>query len=434
MKRFIGFIFRSVYIVKSEGLWNLVNLQNDIKPGSLPHNIRRGLYKGFVLAGSSLSEPQSSNEYYQQILKPVQMRFKNLLCQENFNRIYQEEHIKTDVIDILECFIGIAKGAQISTVATLFEFLMPILSELPVFLNIYKNYQIIVQLVLELFGQCARHMLCYLSHLDSKRLYETSLATVQVYAKCNANRLSSEVFSEESNFQDLLLVLEFLTLILSKDCLDLSPQNNAHEVTVTAADVSLFGLNFILPLIKIELLMYPSLCSQYYQLIVLINDLYADKICNLPDEMLTQLLRSVELGLSSGFGSDIVQACLDFVQALATHIHRNSLQNSKVYQALMPFLKFLMDLTLSHDISSDMITSASVCIYSLICCYTQQYQSLVQNLIQSQSDPLVAERLAVAFTQLTNNVQLNCERQPKLKFRDNFDKFIANVHGFLLVK
>lgn len=386
------------------------------------------------MAGSALNDPQASNEYYQQIIKPVQSRFKNLLCQENFNRIYQEESIKTEVIDILECFLGIAKGSQMSTAQILFEYIAPILSELPVFLNIYKNYQIIVQLVLELFGRCAQHMLCYLSVLDSKRLYESSLATVQVYAKCNANRLSTEVFSEESSFQDLLLVLEFLTLILSKDCIDFSPQISNSEITITAADVSLFGLSFILPLIKMELLMYPSLCSQYYKLIVLINDLYADKISSLPEDMLTQLLRSVELGLTARFGSDIVQACLDFLQSLATHIYRNSLQNTKVYQAIMPFLKLLMDLTLSHEISTEMMTSASICIYALICCYSEQYQILVQSLIQSQSDPLVAERLATAFSQLTNNVLLNCERQPKLKFRDNFDKFIANVHGFLLVK
>ncbi|KAK4871455.1 hypothetical protein RN001_016446 [Aquatica leii] len=398
---------KSMYIVKTEGLWNLVNLQTELMAGLLPQNIRRGLYKGFVLAGASLTDLEAMNEYYRRILKPVQTRFKEL---------------------------EFRKALKCQPLRLFFEYVVPILSELPVFLNLYKNYQLIVQLILELFGQCARHTLCYLSYLDSKRLYETSLATVQMYARCNTNRLTTEVFSEESNFQDLLLVLEFLTLILSKECFDLCPHSPTEEVTVTAADVSLFGLNFVLPLIKIELLMYPSLCSQYYKLIVLINDLYPDKISNLPDDMLKQLLQSVELGLTAGFGTDVLQACLDFIQALATHIYRKSLNNSKVYHAVMPFLKLLMNLTLSHEISSDMMTSASVCIYILICCYVEQYQMIVEGLINLQSDPLIAERLATAFNQLTNNVQLNCERQPKLKFRDNFDKFIANVHGFLLVK
>lgn len=427
------FVYRSAYIVKTEGLWNLYNLQSKIEPGVLPQNIRRGLYKGFVLAGAPLSDPQEANNYYEQILKPVQVRFKNLLGQENFNRIYQEENTKKEVIDILECFIGIAKGSLMSTVQILFDFLAPLLSELPVFLNLYNNYQVIVQPILELFGQCAKYMLCYLNQFDSKRLYESTLATVQAYAKCNANRLSTEALQEENSFQDLELIMDLLTFILSKDCLDLSPQISEEDVTVTAADVSLFGLNFIMPLMSVDLLKYPTLCAQYYRLIVLINDIYPEKICNLPEDLLRQLLQSVELGLTQ-FGSVIVQACLDFLQGMATYVFRHSAQNTHFYRLLMPFLRLLLDMMLTHQINSDMISTASTCIFCLICCYQEQYNMYVQGLLSSQSDPLIAERLAAAFTQLTENIVLNCQRQSKLKFRDNFDKFIANVHGFLLVK
>lgn len=100
----------------------------------------------------------------------------------------------------------------------------------------------------------------------------------------------------------------------------------------------------------------------------------------------------------------------------------------------MPFLKLLMDLTLSHQINTDVMSTASTAIFALMCCYQEQYQQLVNTLIQTQTDPMIAERLSVAFTSLTQNIPLTCERMPKLKFRDNFDKFISNVHGFLLVK
>lgn len=384
------------------------------------------------MAGAGLKE-QELNGYYEQILKPIQIRFKDLVCRENLNRIYQEENIKKEVIDILECFIGIAKGSQMGTFQILFDYLSPMLSELVVFINMYNTDQIIVQLILELFGQCAKYMLCYLSQSETKKLYESTLAVVQMYAKCNVNRLSAEIQSEENSFQDLSLVMDLLRFILSKDCLDLSPLNATEEITVTAADVSLFGLNFIMPLMTADLLKYPSLCMQYYRLIVLINDIYPEKICNLPENLLRQLLSSVELGLTQ-FSSDIVQACLDFIQDMATYIHRHSMQNTNIYNYLLPFLKLLMDLTLSHQINSELVNTTSPCIYSLICCYSDQYQLLVQNLIQSQSDRVIAERLATAFNVLTLNIDLNCRPIPKLKFRDNFDKFIANVHGFLLVK
>jgi hypothetical protein len=66
--------------------------------------------------------------------------------------------------------------------------------------------------------------------------------------------------------------------------------------------------------------------------------------------------------------------------------------------------------------------------------FQDDYQCLVQGLLNSHQDQLVAERLAKAFTELTSNITLDIERLNRIKFRDNFDKFIVNVHGFLLIK
>nr|XP_008197805.1 PREDICTED: exportin-4 isoform X2 [Tribolium castaneum] len=424
---------QSLCIVKSKSLWNLITLQEKLTPGRLPSTIHRELFKSFILAGMALRDMQELNGYFDQILRPLHTRFDRFINQEdNFRANYHKEEVQKEIIDILESFIGIAKGSHMSTVQILFQFLAPRLAELPKILTFYNNYQVIVQLILELFGQCAKNMLCYLCQLDSKKLYESTLATVQAYAKCNGNKFSGETLAEENSFQDLALILDLLTFILSKDCIDLCP-NDEEVVTVTASDVSLFGLNFIMPLMTLDLLKYPSLCSQYYRLLVLINDIYPEKICNLPPTLFQQLLSSIELGLTQ-FSSDIAQACLDFIQGMTWYFFRNSLQQNPFCQAMKPFLKMLLDLTLSHQINSDLMSSASTCIYALICCYEEEYTILVDGLIKSQADPLIADRLAAAFHNLTLNVAMIGGRQPKLKFRDNFDKFIANVQGFLLVK
>lgn len=428
------FIFRAKYLIKCDGLWNLVELQSKLKPGTLPQLVRRGLYRAFVLAGAAIEDENGRSEYWKRILLPIQIRFKSILCQENFNRIYQEETIKTEIIDILETFIGITAGAQMSTVQNLFEFLSGILSELSVLLGLYHNYQIIVQLILELFSKCAKCLLPYLTQSESKKLYEFCLATVQTYARCNVNRLSTETAAEENSFQDLLLVMELLTNLLSKDCVDLSLlEETPVEPNISAADVVLYGLNFIMPLMTIDLLKYPALCTQYYKMITFVNEIYPQKVTQLPEDLFQKLIASIELGFTH-FSSDILMLCLDFVQDLAIHIHQNEGQDSRVYQTVMPMLKILMDLILSHQINSDMTTAASTTIFSLICCYKEQYQAYVQNLIQTQSDPAVQERLANAFTELTRDIELKPERLCKLKFREKFDNFIVNVHGFLLVK
>ena len=44
------------------------------------------------------------------------------------------------------------------------------------------------------------------------------------------------------------------------------------------------------------------------------------------------------------------------------------------------------------------------------------------------------QRLMEAFTSLMHNIPLGAERIHRIRFRDNFDKFIVNVRGFLFVK
>ena len=67
--------------------------------------------------------------------------------------------------------------------------------------------------------------------------------------------------------------------------------------------------------------------------------------------------------------------------------------------------------------------------------YSQDsYKELVDYLIAAQQDPENKNRLTAAFTDLTKDLPLTSERSNRLKFKDNFDKFIVNVRGFLLVK
>ncbi|CAH0552668.1 unnamed protein product [Brassicogethes aeneus] len=424
---------KNTCVVKTEGMRRLIQWQQALGVGVLPPGILKNVMKGIILAGSTIKDPNELNAYYDLILRPVQNRLKTFLSQENLTRVYHNEDVQKVFIDIVELLSGVVIGVQSNTASNIFQFIAPMLGEIPVFMTVYSNYQIIVQLILELFCDCAKNILCFLSPNHTKTLYDCSLAIVQNYSKCNANRFTSEAFAEESNLQDLALVLDLFTHTLSKDCIDMYNINTNEETLITASDVALFGLNFVMPLMTIDLLKYPCLCAQYYRLLVLINDIYPEKIVGLPQNLRNTMLQSIEIGLTS-FGQDAVHNCLEFLEGLALHVFKQKLAQTEFGQAIKYYLKLLMDLTLSHQICSDLISSASVIIYELICSFQDEYQMLVNSLIQMQTDPLVAERLAAAFNSLMLNVNLTCERQQKTKFKDNFDKFIANVHGFLIVK
>ena len=73
-------------------------------------------------------------------------------------------------------------------------------------------------------------------------------------------------------------------------------------------------------------------------------------------------------------------------------------------------------------------------LYVLICCYQDTYRELVGFLVESQADASNRERLVEAFGELTRNTPFTADRINRIRFRGNFEKFIVNVRGLLLVK
>lgn len=108
----------------------------------------------------------------------------------------------------------------------------------------------------------------------------------------------------------------------------------ASSRTVSAADVVLYGVNIVLPLMSQDLLkvklrvfnlwmtqmdiytfrhflfmiffdgpvlvfQFPSLCNQYYKLITFICEIFPEKIPQLPEELFKSLMFSLELGMTS---------------------------------------------------------------------------------------------------------------------------------------
>ena len=61
---------------------------------------------------------------------------------------------------------------------------------------------------------------------DSRILYERSIAIIQMYATHNQGKRSVSKESEEEQFKDILLLMELLNNLLSKDFIDLAPHGN----------------------------------------------------------------------------------------------------------------------------------------------------------------------------------------------------------------
>lgn len=66
--------------------------------------------------------------------------------------------------------------------------------------------------------------------------------------------------------------------------------------------------------------------------------------------------------------------------------------------------------------------------------FQDTYRELVNYLVESQTDPTNKQRLIEAFRKLTDELPMSAERIYRIKFRENFEKFVVEVRGFLFIK
>ena len=83
-------------------------------------------------------------------------------------------------------------------------------------LALYHHYSVIVELVLELYCETAKRILCYFTVTESRFLYENSLSLIRTYAGRQVGRRTVDKEAEEEQYRDLLLLMELLTNLLSK--------------------------------------------------------------------------------------------------------------------------------------------------------------------------------------------------------------------------
>ncbi|KAH0541119.1 exportin-4-like [Cotesia glomerata] len=418
---------KSYYVLKSEQIGSLIDLATK-NSFSLPQVAKRGIMSTVVQVGIALKNKSNEKQYWSQTLQPLLDQFKQIISRNDFSRSCHQEDIKLQITELLEFFIGIAQGAQSSTAKTIFQYICPVLAEVANLLTAYHNYPQIVKLLIEFLFECTRRILCYLTEEESIKLYEASLHTIQSYARCNSNRITSDSTNEENTYEDILLLMQLLTHLLSEDMfrLDRVDSKSRQKQLVTSADVFLYGLNIIMPMMTLELLKFPSLCHQYFKMITLICEMHPRKVCELPLDLLKQLMASVELGFYS-FGDDVTTICCDIIRLIAKYLHGENLKGHPKNPIIAPFMNVIMNLVLSQQIYSDLISYISTPMYYLICCYQEEYQKLVENFIASQPNQEVAQRLATAFNNLTANISMTTEQSERLKFRSNFESFAVAV-------
>ncbi|CAG5123634.1 unnamed protein product [Candidula unifasciata] len=427
---------RAMYLSQSEVLWNLARLESRQEPpvSTLSPDARRQFMKAMVLVGCSIKDSAQEEQYWKLLLHSNYERFLHVVESEGFKS--GKEGSRQQFLYLLESLIGVATATQNSIATKMFQFMAPLLRHVVKAIDIHHNYADVVTTSFELFSEVVAKMLPFLNTAYSQSLYQLCLAAIQTFARHNFGRqcLSAED-EQETKFRDIILIMEMLTNLMSKDLLDFSKDDQpaGDNSNIDGATIVIFGLELIVPLMNAEMLKFPSLCSCYFRLISFLSDLHSEKFCTLPEQLFNNIMASIELGFNTS-GTDVTRMLFESLLALATHSLQNSQTSQHLQGMLGHFLKVIFRMLILDNFDLSLQEIGSTTLFCLICCNQDLYKDLVNQLIQIQPEEY-KQRLLQAFNELTPpSLQLCITRQNKITFKANFDVFLNNVRGFLCIK
>ena len=201
--------------------------------------------------------------------------------------------------------------------------------------------------------------------------------------------LTNIMASEFEDFSEYILQIVW-SMNLLYDLLEDRTENAAPTPPGSAdvADVVLFGVNVIIPMIDMEMLKIPNLCQQYVKLISNLIEFFPDKLIGLPADLFNNLIASLGFGVAHDI-VDVSILALQAVAPLALWAHNQILANNTskcwslillkcslwfalvnvefVRPALNKFLEQVVKLLLFDNLDSSVVDAASEALLSLIC-------------------------------------------------------------------
>ncbi|XP_055593707.1 exportin-4-like [Uranotaenia lowii] len=401
----------------------------DLKSVDLPGTVKRKLLKGFVMVAASVENDEMRADYLSKILQPIEEKYKVLISHQNFQSVYQNEDVKVRVIEILEELNGCVQGVNTKSLTIIFSKIQCICNQLPTFLDLYHNYPVIVDLILELVCE----IVSSIGNASSDKMIRTAVheccfAVIRIYVKNNSNRVSLDATDTDNVPQDLILVLKLLSHLTTKSMFT-DDFVGSDDNNLQSSEICTFGLTHIVPLITIDLIKFPDLCFQYYCTITSFIEEKSYIIPTLHPDLLKQLLGSIELGLTS-FSSEVESKCLEFLETYANSVYYNQDPQAPMAQLLLPFLKLMLDMIFGQKIDFNNTMDWYRAVFVIICCFPEHFKELLQSFLAEQFGDSVeagaGKDLAQQTVVLISSEFIN-NRMMKSKFVDRFDKFVTLV-------
>lgn len=421
---------------------------------SVNARLQRSLAEALVCAAVGLKDPEASNRYLSDLMRPTTSYLVEVASRNNLKAVAQQADAMHMISCMLERLRGAARATQSKTQRGIFEMGHAVMNPLLTLLEAYKNQPAVVYLILKFVVDLVDGQVTFLESKETSTLVNFCLQLLQIYSSHNIGKISLSLSTslrseaQAEKYKDLRALLQLLTNISSKDIVDLSSSDANDADVPDIAQVIYIGLHIVSPLISLDLLRYPKLSRDYYSLITHMLEVYPEKVSQLNKEAFAHIIGALDFGLQHQ-DIDVIELCLRAVEALATYHYKeriagreglsahtsNSQINGNLHENITShFLRLLLQSLLFEDLRMELVGTAADTLLPLLLCEQELYQRLVQEYLERQQNPNIQARLARALHSLTSSNQLtsSLDRPNRQRFRKNFQEFLTSTSGLRL--
>ena len=214
-------------------------LTNSTGLSRLPSDLRGTLTQAIVRTGMSAPTDEMRKAHFHEIVTPIANVLSSIVNVENFgslpfvNNIEIIETIKL----VLELYSGIIAASEANTFAMITTFILPALPVFVKLLDVFHGHNQIVYLILKIFSSLVESQIAYLPPREALQIYTACAELLRTYSKHNLGLKSrNAASSEEESHMDVLQILDLLSFLIAKDCIDFS-DDTASIAEVDGAEV-----------------------------------------------------------------------------------------------------------------------------------------------------------------------------------------------------
>ncbi|VDO44149.1 unnamed protein product [Haemonchus placei] len=325
------------------------------------------------------------------ILDPLGQRFAQT-CQQP-----PSSEVDSQLVDLIQCMDGVARASQPHSAAILFRFLSPILESCVPLMKSRSYSQPVVAAILVLIQDVTTKVSIYVDDKeDSATLYRTIVMIVDVYRSEQSSRFVGMTENDEDKGSDLVLFLDILSNVLSKDILEGGEDNVA-----TGAQVALASLEMLLTVMNESVLKLPDLAMKFFRLVLYLVEFSREALAVMSVPLLVALCQCLREGMTSQYGSEIACTSMEALTEIVSYfILMNHPVPPELAQQFTETLPLAFESCLENSCENTIFNEAASCLYSLICFDKSAFDRFVNEMLSNKSNESASNKLREEFAML----------------------------------